>query len=98
MGFKSPAPTMKNVYYLPTIGSKKILKRIFTTRLHPEPTKFGSKYDRNYSHAKCPMVRVGKNTWIFYQPFDLGMLYKSTDKYLDTNLAQPIFDEFFNLL
>ena len=90
---------MKNVYYLPTIGEQEDFKKEYLPPDYtPEPTKFGSKYDRNYSHAKGPAwSEWGKNTWIFYQPFDLGMLYKSTDKYLDTNLAQPIFDEFFNL-
>ena len=62
------------------------------------PTKYGKGYDRNYSHAKCPAWKeYFKNTWVFYQPFDLGMYYNSNDKYLQTNLAQEIFDEYFLL-
>ena len=90
---------MKKVYYLPTIGKQDDFKKeYFPEDYIPQPTKFGSKYDRNYDHSKCPAwTEWGKNTWVFYQPFDLGMCYKSDDKYLETNLPQQLFDEFFNL-
>lgn len=90
---------MKKVYYLPTIGSKDDFKKeYFPPDYIPEPKKFGSKYDRNYDHAKCPAwSEWGKNVWVFHQPFDIGMCYRSETKYLETNLAQELFDEFFML-
>lgn len=92
-----PILTMKKVYYLPTIGANdSFQKEYFPEDYIPAPKKFSSGYDRNYSHAKCPAWKEwGKNIWVFYQPFDLGMIYKSETKYLETNLPQEMFDEFF---
>tara|TARA_B100000003_G_scaffold193313_1_gene193639 strand:- start:1196 stop:1903 length:708 start_codon:yes stop_codon:yes gene_type:complete len=89
---------MKKVYYFPSIGNDDFSKEHLPPDYMITPTKYGKGYDRNYSHAKCPAWKeYFKNTWVFYQPFDLGMYYNSNDKYLQTNLAQEIFDEYFLL-
>ena len=63
-----------------------------------EPTPALKGYDMRYRHAKCPAWKdYLKNTWIIKQTLPLGMTFKSEYKYLSTNLAQDIFDQFFML-
>ena len=88
---------MKKVYWSYSIGEDP------TTDPLPEdyvesPKKFKSGYDTRYDHSKCPAWKEwGKNTWIISQPFDIGIHYNSKDKYLQTNLNQNAFDEYFHL-
>ena len=61
-----------------------------------EPTPALKEYDPDYRHSKCPAFKeYYKNTWVMKQCFPLGMLYKSADQYLETNLGQDVFDEYF---
>ena len=63
-----------------------------------EPTPALKGYPADYKHSKCPAFKeYYKNTWVMRQSFPLGILYKSTEQYLETNLAQDIFDEYFML-
>ena len=58
-----------------------------------EPTPALKEYDPDYRHSKCPAFKeYYRNTWVMKQCFPLGMLYKSADQYLETNLGQDVFD------
>ena len=62
-----------------------------------EPTPALKGYP-DYKHSKCPAFKeYYKNTWVMKQCFPLGILYKSPEQYLETNLAQDVFDEYFML-
>ena len=62
----------------------------------PQPALKG--YDMNYRHAKCPAWKeYHKNVWSLHQSFPLGMLYKSEENFLSTNLSQDIFEQYFML-
>ena len=63
-----------------------------------EPTPALKGYRPDYRHSKCPAFKeYYKNTWVMKQSFPLGILYKSTEQYLETNLGQDVFDEYFML-
>ena len=62
----------------------------------PSPALKG--YDMGYRHAKCPAWKeYYKNTFALHQTFPLGIKYRSADKYLESNLAQDCFDQYFML-
>tara|TARA_B100000927_G_scaffold271712_1_gene248835 strand:- start:603 stop:1346 length:744 start_codon:yes stop_codon:yes gene_type:complete len=62
------------------------------------PTPALKDYPSSYTHSKCPAFKeYYKNTWVMRQSFPLGLLYNSAENYIETNLSQKLFDEYFIL-
>ena len=62
------------------------------------PTPALKDYPTTYRHYQCPAFKeYYKNTWVMRQSFPLGMIYKSTEQKIETNISQDNFDAYFML-
>ena len=87
---------MKTVYWSYSIGDN--IDDTLPSDYVPELIPYRKGYDPRYDHSKCPAFKeYTKNMWLIRQPFDLGMIYKSEDKYLQSNLGQFAFHNYFHM-
>ena len=88
---------MKKVKYFSTVGMHDNIDEEF---LPPDymifPQKSQLELDTKSRYSKCPALKEwGKNTWIFYQPFDLEFKYISArQQVISNNLHTEVFNNY----